>query len=209
MRVSPRSLVAYLVLISLHGPAHAAELEPAALAAARGAHRRCVEGLEALEAVRNPFCVALARRDPSMCPRVPVAAQPTCRILTGVRRWMGILLRPRLLLPRPADALEVRCPAALPPGVVVDDGPCRRLLLSHVILPADGGRAEVLVKMVNPFDEAARCDLRLGATHHSHDAQERVVVAVVPPRSPLDRRIPIRYDAGTQVDVEVTCGWGP
>ncbi len=209
MRTAARRLAVLLVLLSLVGSANAAELEPSALAAARGAHRRCVERLEALEAVRNPFCVALVRRDPSMCPRVPDAAQPACRVLTGVRRWMGILLRPHRLLPRLDDPLERRCPAALPPGLVVDDGPCRRLLLSHVILPAAAGRAEVLVKMVNPFDAVARCDLRVAATHHGHDPQERTVGATVSPRSPLDRRIPIRYDAGTQVEVEVTCGWGP
>ncbi len=209
MRIAARLLAVLLVLLPFVGPGHAAELDPSALDAARGAHRRCVERLEALEAVRNPLCVALARRDPTMCLRVPPAVQPACRVLAGIRRWRGILLRPLGLLPRPIDTLEQRCPAALPPGVVVDDGPCRRLLLSHVILPAEGGRAEVLVKMVNPFDEVARCDLRVAATHHGHDPQERAVPASVPPRSPLDRRIPIRYDVGTQVEVEMTCEWGP
>lgn len=209
MGAASRSLPVVLVLVHLLGPARAAELEPAALSAARGAYRRCVERIVALQAVRNPLCVALVRRDPSMCPRVPSAARPACRVLAGTRRWLGILLRPLHVISRPGDPLDRRCPAALPPGTVVDDAPCRRLLLSHVILPGRAGHAEILVKMVNPFDEAARCAVRWAATHHAYGAQGSTRTEAIPPRSPLDRRIPIRYDAGTRVEVDVTCGWGP
>jgi len=202
-----RILPVFLALVHLAGPVWAGDLAPEALATARGSHRRCVEQLEALQAERNPFCVALFRRDPSMCSRVPVAGQPACRVLTGVRRWVGILLRPCRMIPLVGDRLERRCPATLPPGILVDDAPCRRLLLSHVILPQKSGRADVLVKMVNPFDEVARCDLQLSASHNDHDAEARSLEVEFPPRSPLDRRIPIRYDAGTQVDVHTTCAW--
>ncbi len=206
-----RTLPALLVLVIVHlpGPARTGELAPEALASVRGAYDRCVEGLEALQAERNPFCLALIRMDPSMCLRAPAAAQPICRVLAGARRWIGILLRPFALMPRRGDRLDRRCPATLPPGTVVDDTVCRRLLLSHVILPGSNGAAEVLVKMVNPFDEAARCDLRLSAVHRGYDPEERLFAVDFPPRSPLDRRIPIRYDAGTQVEVQTTCGWGP
>jgi hypothetical protein len=209
MGAATRSLVALLALVSTLGPARGAELDPAALTAARGPHRQCVERLVALQAVRNPLCVALIRRDPSMCLRVPVAAQPACRVLAGARRWMGILLRPLQMISRPGDPLDRRCPAALPPGTHVDEAPCRRLLLFHVILPGREGRADVLIKSVNPFDEAARCEVRLAATHHGYAAEARVLSEEIPPRSPLDRHIPIRYDAGTQVEVNVTCTWGP
>ncbi|MFH1530403.1 MAG: hypothetical protein ABIK09_06670 [Pseudomonadota bacterium] len=204
-----RILPGLLVLAQLAAPVRAGEVAPEALAAARGSHRRCVEQLEAMQAERNPFCVALVRRDPSMCSRVPPAGQPACRFLADVRRWMGILLRPCHMIPQVGDPLDRRCPATLPPGIVVDDAPCRRLLLSHMILPGRAGRADVLVKMVNPFDEVARCHLRLSAIHQDHDPEERSLQVVLLPRSPLDRRIPIRYDAGTQSEVEVTCGWGP
>lgn len=207
MTVPGRILLVLLVLGSLTGPARAGELDPEALGTARRGYTLCVERLGALQAVRNPLCVALVRADPSMCTRVQETVRPICRVLARSRRWLGILLRPFQRIPRGGDPLIRRCPATLPPGAVLDDASCRRVLLSHILLPNGGEGATVLVKMVNPFDEVARCDLRLRATHGAHDPEEHAAVLVLPPRSPLDRRIPIRYDADTRVEVEVSCSW--
>ena len=198
-----------LLAVATSGAASGGELDPEALDSSRLVYRDCVDRLQALQAERNPFCVALVLVDPSMCARVPGDIRPVCRILTEVRWWMDFLLLPVARIPGSSADPAGRCPAILPPGIQVDDTPCRRMLITHLLLPRRGGRAEVLVKIVNPFEESARCELQVGVRHHAYEPEERVLSLVLPPRSPLDRRIPIRYDAGTQVEVEVICSWEP
>lgn len=198
-----------MLVVVTSGAAPGGELDPEALESSRFVYRGCVDRLQALQAERNPLCVALVLVDPSMCGRVPSDIRPVCRILTEVRWWMEFLLLPFDWIPKASADLARRCPATLTPGILVDDTSCRRLLLTHLILPQKGGGAEVLVKMVNPFDELARCELRLAVRHHSSEPEDRALSLTLRPRSPLDRRIPIRYDAGTQVEVEVICSWDP
>ncbi|MBM4372732.1 MAG: hypothetical protein FJ098_13835 [Deltaproteobacteria bacterium] len=199
----------------------AEELDPAALRRARGPYEACLRRLEAAAAVRDPLCVALVRADPSLCRRVEPGARIPCRLLAGLRGWARRVIPVPSWTSRHGDSLERRCPSRLPPGHVLDDAQCLRPLVSHVLLPggaespgspgggrAGGERRDLLVKLVNPFDRAARC--RIVASLEYRDGPEnRVEELRLQARSLLDRRLPIRYDSDTRVAVAVACTWDP
>jgi hypothetical protein len=180
-------------------------MPPGTIETLRRVTGECIAQQRSQLGVRGPLCLAIAGGDPSQCIRVKPMLRPVCEVLSY---WRSLIVWLARLRSFGAEDPLIVCPVEMPPGVEVNEAACRTIPLSQMILPGNGGRADLAIKALNPYEESALCKVTIKATWSGGERSQMLELAL-PARAALDRRVGIRYDAMTTVDMQMECSWPP